>query len=134
MPSRTTNETKSTADYQLERRIAWALLTVKSPNFRFLHVQAHHPRATRLTTPGSRLVEVNAQGTAVRLSGWVLTSGERDTLKSVVRDVPGVDKLINNVIVAPKNQRRPRFFTTPKINPLSTDVGAQPLIQLPIPA
>jgi hypothetical protein len=100
------SNTKSIADQHLERRIALALLTVRMAKFRFQHVHVDQSHALRLTLPGTRSVELNAQHGAVTLSGRVPDAREKATLDLLVRRVPGVTQVIDNLQVVDKVKQR----------------------------
>ena len=100
------SETKTVADQHLERRIALALLTVRMAKFRFQHVHVDQSQSLRLSQPGTRSVELNAQHGAVTLSGRVPHAGEKATLDLLVRRVPGVTQVIDKLQVVAKGSRR----------------------------
>jgi hypothetical protein len=97
---------KTIADQHLERRIALALLTVRMAKFRFQHVHVDQSQALRLSLPGTRSVELNVQHGAVTLSGRVPHAGEKATLDLLVRRVPGVTQVIDNLQVVAKGRQR----------------------------
>ena len=100
------SETKTVADQHLERRIALALLTVRLAKFRFQHVHVDQSHAVRLTLPGTRSVELNAQQGEVTLSGRVPNASEKATLDLLVRRVPGVTHVIDKLQVVDKEKQR----------------------------
>ena len=100
------SNSKSIADQHLERRIALALLTVRIAKFRFQHVHVDQSHALRLTLPGTRSVELNAQQGEVTLSGRVPDAREKVTLDLLVRRVPGVTQVIDNLQVVDKGKQR----------------------------
>jgi hypothetical protein len=104
MKTREFSETKTIADQHLERRIASALLTVRMAKFRFQHVHVSQSHALRLTLPGTRSVELNAQQGAVTLSGRVPHASEKAMLDLLVRRVPGVTRIIDNLQVMAKSR------------------------------
>ena len=105
-PNSSETKTKTVADQHLERRIALALLTVRMAKFRFQHVHVDQSHALRLSLPGTRSVELNVQHGAVTLSGKVPHAAEKATLDLLVRRVPGVIRVIDNLQVVAKGSLR----------------------------
>ena len=75
MPYATLRDTKSTTDYQLERRIALALLTVRAAQVPLSACPGEHGHATGHGR--ARSVQVAARDGVVTLSGNVPTLGEK---------------------------------------------------------
>ena len=94
------NRLKSTTDYHLERRIALALLSVRSLKFRFLHVHAGATDLTELAGFRTRSVQLHAQNGAVTLTGQVPSAREKESLGALVQRVPGVVRVIDQVEVS----------------------------------
>src|ERR1043165_4781801 len=90
---------KNVEDQRLERRVALALLTVRLPRFSFQHIHVDRRQVVRLAHAGTREVELHAREGTVTLAGNVPHATEKATLELLVRRVPGVVNVIDNLQV-----------------------------------
>jgi hypothetical protein len=100
------NDSQSSADLDLQRRIALALLNLRVPRFGFLHFQAHNGAVTRLAFAGVRFVQVEARAGRVTLSGSVQSEREKRILGEFTPRVPGVLEVVDQIRVVTERQHQ----------------------------